>query len=665
MVNEDHLRARIYQQLEARRGDLVSAYHQALNETVFNSRSRIRPAMLARIASDEVNALLSFTSAAQSTIPLERGWQLCDLGLGEESVFRLGQAARQQCLSSFDDSLLASTLETIDEYQSALMHAFLQRREEVLLQEQEQIRSALEKTLGRYTMQMELAAQVAKATTSILDLDKLLETTVNLIRTSFELYYVGLFLVDEYRRWAILRAGTDAVGQALVRRGYKLELGGDTPVGWCLRDGEPRIVQDVGAHAVRFDYPLLPETHSEIVLPLTARGQIIGAMTVQSKRVAAFVQQDVTALRVISDQLANAIENARLFAQAQANLEAAEAARGNYLHQARKQSEPRPAGYLYQLNSDAFSPADDGWRQEAELALAEPRLAPASRETTWPAPATFTVPITLRDQKIGAIDLYDVTRPGAWSEEDIAIATTVAAQTALALENAQSYAAAQQELAERRRAEEEVKASLREKEVMLKEIHHRVKNNLQVVASLLNLQAGTIKDPKVVEALRESQSRVRSMALIHEKLYQSKDLAHVDFDGYVRNLCSYLFRSYAVNADRVGFRVDVHDVFLGIDRAIPCGLIINELVSNSLKYAFPEGRRGQVQVELHPENQHEVALRVCDDGVGLAPQFDFRNMESLGLQLVNTLTNQLSGIIELDRRGGTAFRIIFPNYPER
>jgi len=224
------------------------------------------------------------------------------------------------------------------------------------------------------------------------------------------------------------------------------------------------------------------------------------------------------------------------------------------------------------------------------------------------------------------------------------------------------------DITERKRAEEEIKASLKEKEVLLKEIHHRVKNNLQVVSSLLYLQSEHIKDEQSLATIKESQNRVKSMALVHEQLYQSKGLARVDFIEYIRNLATYLFRSYGVDPDAITLKINADDVSLGIDTAIPCGLIINELVSNSLEYAFPAGkargeRESEIRINLHAYD-NKLTLTVSDNGVGLPGDLDFRNTESFGLHLVNTLTRQLEGSIELDRSGGTAFEITFAE-PQR
>ena len=219
------------------------------------------------------------------------------------------------------------------------------------------------------------------------------------------------------------------------------------------------------------------------------------------------------------------------------------------------------------------------------------------------------------------------------------------------------------DITHRKRTEDQIKASLQEKEVLLKEIHHRVKNNLQVIYSLLRLQSAHIKDKHDLEIFKESQNRVMSMAFVHEKLYQSEDLAMIDFAEYTRKLATSLFHSYAAYPEIIALEINVEDVFLGIDNAIPCGLIINELVSNCLKHAFPRGKKGKIRVELRSDKDlhagDKFILTVSDDGIGFPKDLDFRNADTLGLQLVTTLVKQLKGTIELDRDGGTEFKITF------
>jgi len=214
---------------------------------------------------------------------------------------------------------------------------------------------------------------------------------------------------------------------------------------------------------------------------------------------------------------------------------------------------------------------------------------------------------------------------------------------------------------ERHTIEERVKASLREKEVLLKEIHHRVKNNLQITSSLLKLQSGYIQDPQAREMFAESQNRIRSMALVHEKLYQSSDLSRVNFSDYVESLTALLFRSYGVDSNQIRLRIEADQALLTIETAVPCGLIVNELLSNSLKHGFPNKRRGEVHVRIAEEQGKErLLISVADNGVGLPAGLDIEKSETLGLQLVRTLTRQLSGQLEFSSDGWTEFRVRFP-----
>jgi len=215
------------------------------------------------------------------------------------------------------------------------------------------------------------------------------------------------------------------------------------------------------------------------------------------------------------------------------------------------------------------------------------------------------------------------------------------------------------DITESRRAEEQVKVSLKEKELLLKEIHNRVKNNLQVISSLLNLQAGYIQDEQARARFKESRDRLKAMVLIHEKLYQSDDLTAIDFGGYIRNLAVHLFRAHQVDARAIALHLDVEPLNLDIDRAMSCGLIINELVSNAIKYAFPNGKAGEIRIGFHEEAQKQIVLTVGDNGAGLPKELDFRQAESLGFQLINTLAEQLHGTITLDRDGGTRFTLAF------
>ncbi|MDK2892030.1 histidine kinase dimerization/phosphoacceptor domain -containing protein [Methanohalophilus sp.] len=207
---------------------------------------------------------------------------------------------------------------------------------------------------------------------------------------------------------------------------------------------------------------------------------------------------------------------------------------------------------------------------------------------------------------------------------------------------------------ERKRAEE---ALIRIEDIRKKEIHHRIKNNLQVISTLLFLESEKFKDADVIDSFKNSRDRVRAMALVHEKLYQSDDMESIDFADYSKNLINYLSQSYVLSTSDVKIELDIEDAFLSVDTAVPLGIIINELVSNSLKYAF-EDNKGQIKIKLNKSGS-KYKLVVSDNGVGLPDDFNLENMDSLGLQLVYTLVEQIDGEINLDTTNGTKYTITF------
>jgi PAS domain S-box-containing protein len=220
------------------------------------------------------------------------------------------------------------------------------------------------------------------------------------------------------------------------------------------------------------------------------------------------------------------------------------------------------------------------------------------------------------------------------------------------------YASAR-DVTERKKMTEQIEASLAEKETLLKEVHHRVKNNLQIIASLLNLQIRKLTDPATIEALKDSQSRVRSMALVHEHLYKGKDFAHIDLGDYIRALGTALFKSSDATIRGVKFDLSIHDIYVDTNNAIPLGLICNELITNSLKYAFRGKKGGKLSITA-TEDPDTLTFVVADNGVGMAPDITLENQTSLGLHLVSTLTRQLYGTVVIDRTEGTKFTFTFP-----
>jgi len=257
----------------------------------------------------------------------------------------------------------------------------------------------------------------------------------------------------------------------------------------------------------------------------------------------------------------------------------------------------------------------------------------------------MTVPLIAHERKLGTLTFCLVTTSGRnYTSADLTLAEDLAHRAALALDNARLYGEAQQ--------------ALQEKEVLLKEIHHRVKNNLQIVSGLLYLQFRYIEDEQTLQVLQQTRTRIQSMALVHEKLYGSKNLDKIDFKDYIYSLLQNLFMSYCVNRDLINLIINIEPFSLNIDTAIPSGLIINELVSNALKHAFPLGQSGEIAVEFYATDSNSFELIVRDNGVGFTEKLDFQNQKSLGLRLVHSLvTKQLEGTIELEKGQGAKFKL--------
>ncbi len=301
--------------------------------------------------------------------------------------------------------------------------------------------------------------------------------------------------------------------------------------------------------------------------------------------------------------------------------------------------------YLQALRSSRVVPLHDALNDPYSRELIEGYLKPNG------ITAMLDAPIRMAGKLTGVVCFESVNGPRVWAEDEINFAAQISDQVAQAFLDD-----------ERHRAEKALRESLDKITVLLKEVHHRVKNNLQIMSSLLNLQAVHTKNAEVLEALREAGNRIRSMALLHETLYRSGNLAFVDSRDYVEIVCGVILRTFT-NQQNGGanIRLERHiaPISLDIDQAVSCGLIINELVSNAFKHAFPEKRVGTIKVEMNRLENDLVELIVADDGIGLPPSFSLADHDSLGLRLVTMLTEKLKGTLEHLRRPGTAFRVVF------
>jgi two-component sensor histidine kinase len=284
--------------------------------------------------------------------------------------------------------------------------------------------------------------------------------------------------------------------------------------------------------------------------------------------------------------------------------------------------------------------------------------------------ANLVVPILLevneenKDSSLwGLLIAHQCSNFREWEDNQLDLLDQLTVQIAIAIQQSNILHQAHNELAQREQAEINLRSALAEKEILLKEVHHRVKNNLQIVSSLLHLQAQTIKDPQILKAIQESQNRIESISLIHKNLYTNPNIGKLDISEYINNLVTGVLISYQITPGQISLQTDIDSVILNVDQAIACGLIINELISNALKHAFPGSKSGEISISLHKNKNNDIQMMIGDNGIGLADNMDWGTTTSLGLSLVYDLVvEQLEGSISIERNQGTIFNIQFSQF---
>jgi two-component sensor histidine kinase len=295
--------------------------------------------------------------------------------------------------------------------------------------------------------------------------------------------------------------------------------------------------------------------------------------------------------------------------------------------------------YFQAINEFHNITAKDVFKHQATSELTETYFKPKNIHSL------MDVPIWLEGELVGVL-CHEHSKIRDWTLEDQEFAASIVHMISLMVETFQ-----------RKKVEKELRASLKEKEILMKEIHHRVKNNLTVISSLLNLQSYHIKDEKALNFFKESQDRAKSMALIHEKLYGADDLRKIDFSDYLRTLTSELFNSYNLSPG-ISLNMEIDKLDIDVNTSVPLALIVNEIVSNSLKHGFKDKDNGNIWINFYKKDQ-EYELIVEDDGVGFSDNLDFKKTESFGMQIVNSLTQQLNGKISMEKTEGTRFILNF------
>jgi PAS domain S-box-containing protein len=521
-------------------------------------------------------------------------------------------------------------------------------------QRQEKVLKRGKQAALRRAQETGVIAEIGRIISSSLDIEEVYERFAEEVRKliPFDRILINLINPQKSTTTTAYTAGMEVAGR---KKGMVFPIAG-TVTDEMIRTGGPLLIHLESAEEVRQRFPGLvlafeAGLRSRLSVPLIARGEVIGSLALWLKQEKAYGERDIRLAQSVASQIAGAIANAQLFREGkrvEAALRESEQSYRSLIETAPDAIFLHDGELFVYLNPSAVRLYGVGSAEEMYgekvLDFVHPDYREAIRARMDFVMTTGTS-VPLKEIKIMRRDGLNVD-----------VEATAGVSYYRGKKVIQEI---QRDITERKRAEEKIRASLKEKEVLLKEIHHRVKNNLQIVSSLLYLQASKTEHPGAVSALKESRARVRSMALIHERLYQSPNLASVDMGQYTRDLVSDLSQSHRTEESSVQLTVDVGDISLGITEAIPCGLIINELVSNALKHAFPKGTGGEVTICILKGGTNRTTLTVKDNGVGFPEHVDLRDPPSLGLTLVKSLVEQLSGTIELDRRGGARITITF------
>lgn len=518
-------------------------------------------------------------------------------------------------------------------------------------------RKQAEEAQRRWAEENSVMAEIGRTVSSSLDIDEVYNRLGHEIRKLIPFDRTTISMFDQEgesvsQTWVL---GTEVPGR---RPGDVIPLAG-TFAEKVMRGRSPVMLEADNEPDLRQRFPgLLPNfragMRSFLAAPLIYRDEVIGVLQLRSKERGVYSQRHLDLAERVGNQIAGSVANSQLFAERKE----AEAAL--------RESEERFRQMAENMR-EAFFLVDHKNYRVLYVNRAFEELWCRSRESLYEDPSIWLEAIHPEDLELVNEALEKQLTTGEFDEEFRIIlpdgSTRWIHDSAVPIKDElgqiSRLVGIAEDVTERKQAEERIKASLEEKEILLKEINHRVKNNLQIVSSLLDLQSRDIQDGQVQEMLKESQARIRAMALIHEKLYQSEDLARIDFGEYLQSLTSELRRSHGLNTQHIELKLDAGHTFLGVDTAIPCGLIVNEMVSNSYKHAFPSGSGGEISIALRLEDQ-VYSLVVRDNGVGFPEDFDIRRSNTLGLKLVNALVDQLGGTIELHRNGGAEINITFP-----
>lgn len=504
--------------------------------------------------------------------------------------------------------------------------------------------------LTRYKRGKTLASliQIGEAAGKAQSLEALLEVIHNTISELVQAYNFYLALYDPQKEEVSFPYFVDEKDPRPQPRSLRRGL-----TEYVLRTGQPLLAtkEDIEELISQGEIELIgtiPQVWLGVPLKISER--TIGVMALQSydERVT-YSEEDKAMLQLISEDVALAIDRKKK--------EAELAEKEHFLSNIFSSLQDGLSVLDHEFNIISVNPVMERWYQES-MPLEGKKCYEAYHGRQYPCetcPTRQTLDTGLPAMKVVPYHPAGCVVKG-WLE---VFTSPLIDQKTGAISGVIEYV---RDITSRKKAEDQLRESLEEKDILLRELHHRVKNNMQVISSLLNLQVNHVAEPAAKEIFRETQRRIRSMALVHEQLYQSASLSRVNFASYLKQLSSHLFQSCGVSTYRVSLDLEIEDLDLEVNTAIPLGMIFNELLTNSLKHAFPQERKGKIKVILRQLEGSKALLAVIDNGIGLPSDFSLENSTTLGLQIVHTLVNQVRAEITIEPGPGASFRIIFP-YP--
>lgn len=583
-----------------------------------------------------------------STLAVQIAIAIQQAELYEQAHIELGERRRAEAIIfKLNEELEARVNERTSEL----------RRVNEQLQAEIAERLQVQRALQESQLCLRLINTISTARTTGLSEEQIVERTLCHIHQFFSNLGVAYYTINEQGQLKILQALETP--EIALSKGLVVELTAAPVYLDLLRQGEPAIVQDVAQEP--FLAPLAHwleacKTQALLAVPLRHGQKLMGLLSLHAAAPQRWSEYQIGSLMEIADYLSltlqEAYQNQERQRAEQARWESESTLRSFF------DSASMMMGIVELVEDDILHISDNPAAAKFFGLSPHGRQNLLSSETGMPREHLCRwIEVYREAERTRSPVRFEYPHHTALGQRWL---SATSAAIAVSSGSRPRFAYVVEDITERKQAEEKLKASLREKEVLLKEIHHRVKNNLQIVSGLLYLQSRYVEDKQTLQVLQDNRDRIQSMALLHEKLYGSQNLDKIDFKDYVSTLTNNLFISCGVNTNFITSKLNIEPISLNIDTAIPCGLIVNELISNALKHAFPQGGKGEIAIEFCSIGKNSFELIVSDNGIGFTRELNFKNKKSLGLRLVHSLaTKQLEGTLEADGSQGAKFKILF------